>query len=50
MTGVVSVAGTGEAFAVVKSDGSVQSWGSQNYGGADPGITSGGVKTIQYPL
>ena len=34
------------AFAVVKSDGSVQAWGDQTYGGADPGITSGALKVF----
>ena len=42
---LIEIVSTSEAFAALKTDGSVQVWGRTNYGGADPGIT-GGVQKI----
>jgi predicted outer membrane repeat protein len=46
----VEIVSTSEAFAALKSDGSVQVWGSIYYGGADPGITSGVQKIYSNPV
>ena len=46
----VEIVSTDEAFAALKSDGSVQVWGSIHYGGADPGLTSGVQKIYSNPV
>ena len=40
---VVAVYSTGQAFAALKTDGSIVAWGNSSNGGLDPGITSGVV-------
>ena len=39
-SGVQTIFSTSTAFAALKTDGSVQAWGDQTFGGTDPGITS----------
>ncbi|MCP4472199.1 MAG: hypothetical protein GY815_16230, partial [Gammaproteobacteria bacterium] len=40
LTGVESIAATSRAFAAIKSDGTVVTWGSSSYGGDSSSVAS----------